>query len=86
MKYKFKYGYKKDGKLGDMLFIELKDGTQFVIIKGSLVVRYPKKKFKKIFSKQKGKYYSLEYQPYEINALLKGIKMAGKKLNAERKK
>ena len=68
-----------------MRAVELKDGTQFILFsKKGLVVRYPKKKFKKIFAKEKGKYYSLTYQYHELMALLKGFEMADKKI--ERKK
>ena len=82
--YNFKYMWKKDKEYGNILATELEDGTQFIVLGNkSMVIRYPKKKFTKLFNQQKKNrrgFYELEYQRHEIKALIKGFEMAEKKL------
>lgn len=80
--YKYKvFQPKKAQKEVGVAGVELEDGTQFIIYRSKkhkgLAIRYPKKKFSRLFLKQindkKAAHISMSYSPTELEAIFQGM-------------
>ena len=91
MRYEFEYIW---NEIKNIFGVRLQDKTEVIIysMKGSkgLMIRYPKRKFKRIFQKQiddkKSKFISVEFSITEMKAISKGLEKAHKEHNKAQRK